>query len=115
MIAPLLDLSSSDLQLPTLYPKSSACSAGCCARLDSIRKVDSIRAHSHHATTVRLLGKGASPHFKSTRKLLGEADDELAVRNQEASPLALDFLDMAVYNNIFNQSRQRKFAATKSW
>jgi hypothetical protein len=100
------DPSSSDLQLPTLLSQIKEARAQLDAVPDLIRseKWDSVRAILITPPLSDCWAKGAKPTLQKYAEAIGEADgDELAVlESRDDLASSLRFLDMAVYNNIFN-------------
>jgi hypothetical protein len=100
------DPSSSDLQLPALLSQIKEARAQLDAVPDLIRseKWDSVRAILITPPLSDCWVKGAKPTLQKYAEAIGEVDgDELAAleaRDDLAS--SLRFLDMSVYNNIFN-------------
>ena len=100
------DKSSSDLQLPTLLSQIKEARNQLDAVPDLIRseKWDSVRAILITPPLSDCWAKGAKPTLQKYAEAIGEADgDELAVlESRDDLASSLRFLDMAVYNNIFN-------------
>jgi hypothetical protein len=100
------DQSSSDLQLPTLLSQIKEARAQLDAVPDLIKseKWDSVRAILITPPLSDCWAKGAKPTLQKYAEAIGGADgDELAVlESRDDLASSLRFLDMAVYNNIFN-------------
>jgi hypothetical protein len=100
------DPSLSDLQLPNLLSRIKEARAQLDAVPDLIRseKWDSVRAILITPPLSDCWAKGAKPTLQKYAEAIGEADgDELAVlESRDDLASSLRFLDMAVYNNIFN-------------
>jgi hypothetical protein len=81
-------------------------------------KWDSVRAILITPPLSDCWAKGAKPTLQKYAEAIGEADgDELAVlESKDDLSSSLRFLDMAVYNNIFNPIKaEGSSGATKSW